>query len=552
MGISKLEISSARTNLLKTVRSKRATLGLLFVLNAGFIFTYIINPLPEKDCNSTDFVKHNTPPPFANLPDFCNGVETANKYSMTSTKFTRARSKFLPKDRVILVRLRTYNKRNIPKLNGGDIIFAWARQMYGDGMVPGNVIDHRNGSYTGLIRVFWTGRTNVHLRLVSAVENTCLRYKALYKYGDIVFTLRQPYGLRAVYSYNNSKVFAPCNTNSFIYGSSRVCNFTTLNGGMSWYCGLPAGGQFQCKDLQSFSLGSFKRRARSVEDKIRSPGHGIFRIPMSVDVTFKSDTNSSVTCNERTPLESWTEKSPIGFFLKRLWIPTNCKTNFKHTIANYRTCLQNRTLIFLGDSTVRQYINFFIKDILGLDETIEKGLTFGPNFQTYHGHHTFTNHGITLIYRKQAMPLHFAGGEIPINNIQSFPQILDSLTNSDIPGISLVVLLNYHAHFTSYPPEKYRERLKYLVASLKRLFYSKPEAKVFFKGPSPCISDSKWWDPYISLVYKKILTEEFTDILDKVTYLNIWEISVAHNVLDVHPQGQALKSQLHQFMTFLC
>ena len=554
MVISERTPVHANKDLFRDVPCTKATLGLLLVMKACFIFAYIMNHKIEIVHTSRNLMLklNSSLPPVINIPEFCNGVETSKKYRMTSRKFSRATSEFDPKHGSIVVHIRAYNNRNIPKLNGGDMIFVWANQVFGDGIVPGNVIDHRNGSYTGFIRVFWTGRTDVYVKQVSVVENTCLRYKALNKYGDIVFTLSKPYGLRAVYFSNKTEVMTPCNTNNFIYGSTHTCDFTNLNGEMSWYCGLPDGGEFQCEDLRSFSLGSFESRASSGDDKIRYPGHGMFRTQLYVVATNRSTTNSAILCNERSPLESWMETSPSGYFIKGNWVPTNCKANLKHTVGNYRTCLQNKTLYFLGDSTVRQYVNFFIKNILKLGTKIESDSTFESNFKSYHGLNTFTNYGITIIYRKQAMPLHFSGHEIPINNIKSFPQIIDKISESGIPDTSLVLLLNYQTHFTSYPPEKYRERLQHLVISLHRLFISKPSAKVFFKGPAPCISNTKWWDPYISLVYKTIIEEEFYDIKDRVTYLNVWDISVAHNVENVHPYGTALLSQLQQFMSLLC
>ncbi|XP_045172605.2 NXPE family member 3-like [Mercenaria mercenaria] len=533
---------------------RQKTLGFIIFLNACFMIAYIINYqyLTEGSIKSRDLVDNNSGSPQIILPAFCRGIQTSNKYSMTSTAFSRASSEVVQGTSNIVVNIETFNKKNVKKSRGGDIIFVWANQPSGDGRVPGKVIDHGNGSYTGMIRVFWKGRTKIYVRLVSTAENTCLRYKALKKYGNIVYTLRQPYGLRAIFVDKNVTELTPCNTNNFIYGSSQLCNFTTLNGGMSWFCGHPTRHTFRCTDLNFFSLGPFNSSAESPKDKIQDPGHGMFKEPMTVNVRSKSPRNTTESCREQTPSMSWTEPSPTGYYLKRHWEPANCHTALMHTVKSYRSCLRNKTLIMLGDSTVRQYVNFFLKDILDFDSTIGKGLTFGPNFETYHGRNTFTNHGITIIYRKQAMPLHFSGDKIPINNILSFPQILDSITADNISDSSIIVLLNYHTHFTAFPPEKYRERVRHLVESLKRFFITKPSAKVFFKGPSACIANAKWWDPQISLLYKKILKEEFVDVMDKVTYLNIWEIGVAHNVQDVHPHGDALKSQIHQFMSFIC
>lgn len=534
---------------------RKKTLALVLVINACFVFAYIRfqEHFPEGIKSEEKIGISQLVTPEMRLKALCESIKTPNTQEMTSTVLSKAHATESGSGRIVM-HIETFSLKNISKQNGNDIIFVFAKQIKGDGRVSGYVIDHKNGSYTGMIQVFWTGRTHVYIKLGSTIENTCLRIKALQKYGNIVYTLKEPYGLRAGFVMNGTTELTPCNTNDFIYGSFSVCNFTTLNGGMSWFCGSPTKDSLTCAELRFFSLGPFNRTVDIVSSnyKIQRLGHGLFKKKLTTSVKSVSARNTSITCSEMNPTETWNSPSPTGYYLKKRWVLTSCRTSLKHTIASYRSCLRNKVLIMLGDSTVRQYVQFFLKSVLNLETKIGRGLTFGPNFTAYHGHNTFVNYGITVIYRKQAMPLHFSGHNIPISNILSFSQILDSFATNNMPGSSIILLLNYHTHFSAFPPERYRGRLEQLAKAIKRFLEKKPLAKVFFKGPSVCISNSKWWDTRISLLFEEILKEVFAEIMDRVVYLNVWDIAVAHNVQDVHPQGNALMSQLQQFMSFIC
>jgi hypothetical protein len=144
------------------------------------------------------------------------------------------------------------------------------------------------------------------------------------------------------------------------------------------------------------------------------------------------------------------------------------------------------------------------------------------------------------------MPFH--NPKFPAKGIFSVPQILNSIAeDSSITDESLIILLNYYGHFAAYSPVAFRKRLNSLVSSIKLLLTNKPRAKVFFKGPHLSIMNS-----HFSQLYQKIIKEEFSSIMDRVTYLDVWSITVAHNSELLHPEGNAFISQINQFMAYLC
>lgn len=486
----------------------------------------------------------------AKRQSFCMNTTRIDRHYVTSTLFSKIQLVALDKTAGAVVQIVTFNTNNMSKHEGGDVISIWANQAKGDGLVSGSVIDNGDGSYTGIIRTYWLGISSIHVKLMSSIEQTCLRYRALQKYGTVAYTAKQPNGIRASFITNSEREMTECNTNNFIYGNNKICNFTTMNGGMSWFCGHPKSKHLQCRDLNSFSNGRFITHTASPTDIIQGPWYGMFKTRMSVNITVESTANKRIYCKIRNPIKSWTESMPTGFWMRGTWRMTNCYSSLNHTAPEYRQCLKNKTLIMLGDSTVREYADYFLNDVLNLHTTITS-YTFGPN-GTYHKHTNFVNYGINVIYRKQAMPLYSPASRVPINGILSFPQILDTMTRNNITGSSMIVLVHYYAHFLAYPPARYRERLRSLVASIKRLLEVKPLTKVFVKGSHVSVNYDVMHDPHIGLRFNEILEEEFEDIMDKVIYLNTYDISVAHNNENLHPKGNAFRSQIQQFMSYIC
>ena len=124
-------------------------------------------------------------------------------------------------------------------MTGGDVILLWAESAPSGGRAPGHVTDYMNGTYSGGVRVHWSGQTRIFVKLASAKENVCLRFKAMNKYGDSVYAVKTPYDIHYRFVQFSSIEYTRCSPMNFVYGYSSLCNFTSLNGGFSWFCGEP-------------------------------------------------------------------------------------------------------------------------------------------------------------------------------------------------------------------------------------------------------------------------------------------------------------------------
>ena len=451
--------------------------------------------------------------------------------------------------RAVDVGIYLYDRVKKRKTNGGDVILMWAEKQDSSGYVAGHVTDQMNGSYHGRVILPWSGETRIYVKLVSAKENLCLRFKAMERYGTSVFAGKTPHGIH--YRFMNGSIvgFTRCVPHSFVYGYTSICNFTNLNFGYSWFCGKPTTQGLNCISYNQFRMRPYNVSeidpTHSQSEIIQVPGHCTFKQMLSVvmEGREKAETIPKLPkCTEIAKRASWTENHiPSGYAINGTWRSLSCSTTFELTKTDITRCLKGKRLFFIGDSTLEQYFDVLVKH-----------LKIKPKSYQFYKVAASEEYNIHLSCIKHEMPFHK-----PVLNDQHKVQAtdfnIDKLANdTSINGSSLILVIHYGAHLQAYPPNVYRSRIRSLFNALRRLLIAKPEVTVMVKGSAPVILDTHWFDVRISLMFDEILFEEFSTLKDHVVYLDVYSIFVSfgHNAL--HPSGLTLQNVVHQFMSYIC
>ena len=451
---------------------------------------------------------------------------------------------------VIEIAIQLYDRFKRKKTYGGDVLLVQAKKLPSGGRAAGHVTDQMNGSYYGRVQVHWSGHTTVSVKLVSAIENQCLRFRAMKKYGNSVFALKTPYCIH--YRFKNQYVqeLTRCAPYSFVYEYKQLCNFTELNYGFPWFCGKPTEMGLNCNSYNKFQTKLLNLRKiaphQSKEEIIQIPGHCVFAKKLVVSMNRRNESTSNIPktvlkCSERPKHESWTESSPTGYSIRKYWKFNNCLNTFRSTNKNLRKCLDDKMMTFLGDSTLRQYF-----------EVLAQTMHIPIQSADFNKSAYSRLNNIYLTWRKHEMP--FQNRELfEQEKVRSTTSQIDELANDEyLTGNSLIVVVHYGSHLQAFPPHVYRNRLRLLVSSLKGLLQRKPGTTIFVKGAAPVIADTHWFDPRISLIFNEILFQEFADLYNQVTYLDVFSIFVANNEQNLHPFGQTLVNQVQQLMAYIC
>ncbi len=122
-----------------------------------------------------------------------------------------------------------YNKRIF---HGSDRVFVWVKEPTRGACASGYVVDHRNGSYTGVVQVLWSGRVDIVAGIALSREAVRVLYK-IHREGFIVRQLFAIFQRRFMYE------MTLCFSSPYIPGYSLVCNLTARHDGLPWYCGHP-------------------------------------------------------------------------------------------------------------------------------------------------------------------------------------------------------------------------------------------------------------------------------------------------------------------------
>lgn len=455
---------------------------------------------------------------------------------------------------VIKVKIQAFDGTNKSKTRGGDVFLLWAEEKDGDGRVAGTVTDNSNGTYTGVLKLYWLGITIIRAKLGTTLDNFCLRRKAMLKYGNSAFSMPLPVGIKASFISGDATEETLCGTEPKVYGYKSACNLTILNDGNSWYCGKPLKTGLYCSNISTFRQMhqlADRRELISKQDPDEwqhASGYGEVDKTVSVMSKKMDIPRHAVACHVAEKNSSWTYSTPSGYHFNNIYHMLHCRHTIKLNPSGYRNCLRNKTLVLMGDSTVRQYVDYLVQKVL-LSPAIDlKNLEDRRGF--YRPDVSFSNFGIRVIYKIHEMPMHARSKNA--KGITSVATEIDSLAKSNISGENLVVFVCYGSHMLPYPLNRYRERIQRLASAIENLLAVKPKANIFIKGPHVYFYEKRFFDIRVSLITKDIIFQEFKNLMNRVIYLDLWSLTTAMNNSDLHPEPHIMDFQLQQFMSYVC
>ncbi|XP_071112826.1 NXPE family member 1-like [Haliotis cracherodii] len=241
---------------------------------------------------------------------------------------------------------------------------------------------------------------------------------------------------------------------------------------------------------------------------------------------------------------TWSRISPAGFFYKAAWQSTLCNDTLPRTPTAYRACLKRKTLWLPGDSTSVQFWKF-LQQYLNMSYTGDTSENHGPRIITD------KESNFSVIWHAHELP--FYHGRPVHNRTVNLAEhvILDNLPNATQD----VIVLYLYVHFTLVHPDVFRRHVQKLVQSAKDLFARAPNVTLAVRGPHAfykSVAVKRGLTSYWGLVYEDILHENFSTLRNKIVYLDFWDMTVAMESYNIHPNTHVIKNMVHNMMSFLC
>ena len=330
---------------------------------------------------------------------------------------------------------------------------------------------------------------------------------------------------------------------------SSLCDYSTPWNKFKWVCVKPPSGN--CSKIAN----SFTDR-NTHEETIRWQSN--FRLKDNSCVIDFNVTKKRIevepTKAHRSVVHQWlprcknifakSKSNPLpsvtGYFLENKWNSLVCKSNVtNYNFQRIQTCLQNKVVYFIGDSTTRQFFRFLVTKLslkeIGTDAT----------FVWAQPRVAFDENNITMYFRAHGQPLQNPGPP------HTRPFVSDTISTI-VGGNNVFVVFNIGIHFYEINPKTFMHKLKYIRNAINKHHQKFPDTKFIIKGMNVVEPADSWDWPMFR--YDVILKEYFRD-MENVLFVNMRDLTTMRPLFrDIHPpdEGAVLHQECLLLLSYIC
>ncbi|XP_035671761.1 NXPE family member 4-like [Branchiostoma floridae] len=423
------------------------------------------------------------------------------------------------------------------KLYGGDYFQAVLKNSSIKGSTAGRIRDHGNGVYTITFVLSFAGTVTPEILLVHVSEAVLL----LEQFRKVPNKRKWYCGFQD----GEKKLKKSC---TFFANQSMSltdqCDFSAPNTSRTWFCEKPR--DVPCEAITRCQSTKYYE---AVDAMVSIEQRKLFQSPFWKAILFCRNATVLVKPNNDA-ISSLPSCRPgmargqsEGYWSNGQWNSLTCRA--KHFGAqNISTCLANRTVHFLGDSTIRQWA----------ERLVQRGIVEQGPGNRMKGPYTNINrlHGFQISFRFHTVPQQ-GSAQFTFKNLTKRGVSVE--IKDMIGGPHLVIVLSLGAHFAAEPIEVYRLRLAEIKSAIDELQRRYPGTKVIIKT---CNTRSQ--RDYRDMVMQSDwlldqLNQEIRSILgnSKVTILDVWEMTMSmwyrHNI---HPPRRVVDNEINLLMSYIC
>ncbi|XP_072018577.1 NXPE family member 3-like [Amphiura filiformis] len=438
--------------------------------------------------------------------------------------------------------------------SGGDYLWTWIKtdSLNASQTQEGNITDVGNGTYIARFTLRWIGEVTP----VVAVIRTRQEINYLRQWRQKVparFCYNGTFELR------NVTTTVPChitpwmnltNTNIKLGKTRHLCNFTDPFTGAPWYCIKPPNMPCSAYD---YHRGDTEREKLYDDSKLyfsASKGFNYIKnIKPRVINVVNIDQNSSLSgpfstceftknllmCNSERG-DMFSPNPTSGLYYKNIWVSLQCKKS-KFEKNKIIQILQNKTILFFGDSTVRQWFEFITDSLWNGSCITQLGGTKIGYSAEYNISLAFTFHGFPV-----------RGKPTKASDFDYIANRLDALKTGG-PGV--IIVLTIWAHFTTTTLEFYQDRLLSIKNAIIRLQKRYPGTRIFIKSANTrskrIASLSNWYAWECDQLMRKMLGH-----IPGITIIDVWGMTIGHYTgFHIHPDHVVVSNEIDLLLSFI-
>ncbi|XP_073463991.1 NXPE family member 1-like isoform X2 [Aquarana catesbeiana] len=430
------------------------------------------------------------------------------------------------------VQVEMFNYLGRRKTYGGDFLKARIFSPNLEAGASGRIEDCNNGTYNIYFTLFWEGKIQISILLMHPSEGVALLWKGRNMgYNYIKYTGK--------FLNKSQEVHTECGLS--LNSQEEKCEYTDRKNREVFYCiKLPA---VPCEAFISLKSGNTPYTYLTNVNKTlfftSKIGIEIPKDVGSIDVLKCPKTPMNVTskCQTGTSLPF-----PSGYFLKSQWFPSHCNLSSFEPLLNISKCLAGKMIYLMGDSTIRQWIEFFPK--------VLKNLTLFDNHRrSWHMTHMAFDlqNNIYIQWKKHGHPF----VTMSFFNVKTHSYITNELDRLS-GGSNTIVVIAVGQHFRPFPFPVFIKRLLSIRRAIESLFLRSPDTKVIIKSENtreinPDVERFSDFHGYIQYLLVKNI---FSGL--NVGMIDAWDMTTAIGSRNVHPPEPVIKSQINLFLSYIC
>ncbi|XP_055963593.1 NXPE family member 4-like isoform X1 [Sorex fumeus] len=411
---------------------------------------------------------------------------------------------------------------------GGDFLRARISSPALKAGASGNVTDFHNGTYLVSFTLFWEGPASLSVLLIHPSEGVSALWRARNQGYDKVIFMGQ-------FASGTSSVSTVCGL--ALNSSAELCEYLDVRDHEAFYCVKPPG--LPCAALTHMHSKNKDVSYLSQQEK------SLFKLSnIGVEIMDSHTTIHVSTCsNKEVPVKEKCKRGmaatvPSGHVWKDSWNPVSCHL----APIPLRECLRGKFILLLGDSTIRQWMEHFVRNMNTL-----KSVDLHESGKLKNQLAVDLDRNINIQWQKHSYPL-IGSMTYSVKEMEYMARAIDRTGG----GKDTVIVISLGQHFRPFPIDIFIRRALNVRKAVQRLLLRSPDTQVFIKAENTreLNLDVERFTDFHGYINHLAIKDIFRDL--NVSIIDAWDITIAYGTNIVHPPDFVVKNQIDIFLNYLC
>ncbi|XP_008259333.2 NXPE family member 4 [Oryctolagus cuniculus] len=411
---------------------------------------------------------------------------------------------------------------------GGDFLRARMSSPALKAGASGKVTDFNNGTYLVSFTLFWEGQVSLSVLLIHPSEGASALWRARNQgYDRVIFT--------GQFSSGTTKVNTDCAL--VLNSSAELCQYLDAEDQEAFYCLKPQ--HMPCAALVHMHSKNTKVSYLSKQER------SLFeRSNLGVEILKNFNAISVSKCNQGTvPVKKkckfgMTSTIPSGHVWKDSWKPVSCSL----APVEMKECLRGKFIYLMGDSTVRQWMEYFKTSI----DTL-KPVDLHETGKLQHQLAVDLDRNINIQWQKHGYPL-IGSISYSVKEIEYIARAIDRTGGEK----NTIIVISLGQHFRPFPIDVFIKRVLNVHKAVQRLLLRSPDTLVVIKAENirEMNNDVERFSDFHGYIQYLIIKDIFQDL--NVGLIDAWDITIAYGTHDVHPPQNVVGNQINILLNYIC